>query len=543
MSDKKSFKKDLKIIKNLYGEDMSKFAKENLSIFLETPGLLPEVLINTFSPNKNLYKDLEYEYKLDDFTKYIHSFMCQKNIITETSLSPYDLFREKDYTLYHCHCEEDIQKFKKYYVEDEKLCTFSTHRYDTCHVFFAIRDDALDLDRDSFEYPNRQDEYGTSVISIQFTRGDINLLSIKNRYNHKVVNPDATFSNNLEKINPGLTRSFEKRYGYNINSNFRGFELSSYVKGSDDRFYKYNYEINGNYYTTTNTILSDDIINLDKEKYILCDYFIIDLVNNKISVFDDSIKDSFVDYYTNISKIMVTKDGDNKIVTVYQNDEISYIVLDKENRIIGYKNDYLESVGDNFLYYNNSLVSLSLSNLRRTGDCFLTNNQVLTKLNMDKVEEFGDDCLYSNLELSSINFPNVKSIGDSFMICNNKVEEVNLPLVFDIGNSFFAGNKVISKIKLDNVLRIGDNLLHYNNSLLEINFPNVISIGNDCLFNNKCLERLYLHNCIEIGDNFLCHNFSLNDYDLSSIEKLGKYFIYRHSDDTIKEKVYKKVSA
>ena len=35
MSDKKSFKKDLKVIKNLYGEDFSKFAKENLSVFLE----------------------------------------------------------------------------------------------------------------------------------------------------------------------------------------------------------------------------------------------------------------------------------------------------------------------------------------------------------------------------------------------------------------------------------------------------------------------------------------------------------------------------
>ena len=539
MDNKKGFKKDLKIIKNLYGEDLSKFVKENLSVFLETPGLLSEVLLKTFTPNKNLYNDLVCEYKLDDFTKYIYSFMCRENVVSDSSLSPYELLRQDGYTLYHCHSDEDIQKFRKYYIEDEKLCTFSTNRCHNCHVFFAVRDDALDLDRDSFLYPDRQDSYGTSVISIQFTRGDINLLSIKNRYNHSVVNPDATFSNNLEKIIPGLTRSFEKRYGYNINSNFREFELSSYIKFKDGRYYKYNHEINGIYYTTNNSILSDKINILDREKYILCDYFIIDLVNNKISVFDDRIKDSFIDYYTNISKITVTKDVTNKIVTIYQNDEVSYIILDKENKIIGYKNDYLKSVGDNFLYYNNSLVSLSLSNLRRIENCFLPNNQVLTSLNMNKVESFGNDCLYSNLEISSIDFPCVKSIGDSFMFCNNKVEEVNLPLVFIIGNSFFGSNRVINKVKLDSTLKLGDYFLHYNNSLLEVNLPNVIIIGNDCLFNNQCLERLYLSRCINIGDNLLCHNSSLIQYDLSSLEKMGKYFIYSHSDDSIKEKVYK----
>ena len=54
----------------------------------------------------------------------------------------------------------------------------------------------------------RQDEYGTSVISIQFDRDDTHTLSIKNRYNHKVEKPDATFSNNLNNIVAGLTKSF-----------------------------------------------------------------------------------------------------------------------------------------------------------------------------------------------------------------------------------------------------------------------------------------------------------------------------------------------
>ena len=542
MSEKTSFSKDLRRIKRLYGEDMSKFCKENLSIFLETPGALPQLLVDTFIPNKSLYNDLVKEYKTEDFAKYLHSFLCKQQNIADSDDSPYDLLRKVGYTLYHCHSDEDIQAFRKYYKLDEILCTFNTNRYESCHVFFAVRDDALALKRDDFEYQNRQDRYGTSVISIQFSRGDINLLSIKNRYNHTVINPDATFSNNLENIIPGLTRSFEKRYNFNINSNFRGFELSSYMKGKDSRYYKYNYEINNNYYTTTNEVLNNEVTSFDKEKYILCDYFLIDLVNNKITIIDDRIRDSFVDYYTNISKIEVTRLDDNRVITIYQNDEVSYITINKENKIIGYRNDYLKKVDDNFLYYNDSLLTLSASNLKEVGDCFLCNNNSLTELEISNLEKVGDDFLYSNNSISKIDFKKLKTIGSSFFFCNNLVENIELDHAAIIGNSFFASNRVVKNISLDNVIRIGNEFLFYNNSMLEINIPNVISVGNDFLFNNSVLERLYLPNAEVIGENGLCHNYSLVDYDLSSVKKLGKYFIYNHTDSDMKEKVYKLVA-
>lgn len=84
---------------------------------------------------------------------------------------------------------------------------------DKCHVFFAIKTNVDSIQRKHFLNPERQDEYGTSVISIQFTKDESCTLSIKNRYNHRVINCDATFSNNLDNIIPGLTRSFEKYYG------------------------------------------------------------------------------------------------------------------------------------------------------------------------------------------------------------------------------------------------------------------------------------------------------------------------------------------
>ena len=86
-----------------------------------------------------------------------------------------------------------------------RYCNIGVDKHDyeklnTDYVFFAIKDNCDMLRRENFKNPDRQDEYGVSVISIQFSRGSINHLSIKNRYNHTVDNPDCTFNNNLDNI-------------------------------------------------------------------------------------------------------------------------------------------------------------------------------------------------------------------------------------------------------------------------------------------------------------------------------------------------------
>ena len=137
-----------------------------------------------------------------------------------TDKTPQELLSEAGYELEICETEDDIQKYKRYYAPGEELCTFSGGRLESCYVFFAIKKNIDQIRREDFPRTqhddppaSREDEYGTSVISIQFGRST-NVLSIKNRYNHTVTNPDATFSNNLENIIPGLTDSFQRTYGF-----------------------------------------------------------------------------------------------------------------------------------------------------------------------------------------------------------------------------------------------------------------------------------------------------------------------------------------
>lgn len=56
-------------------------------------------------------------------------------------------------------------------------------------------------------------------------------LSIKNRYNDTVNDPDATFHNDLDNIMIGLTDSFERTYNFNINQKYPSkFYLKNYIK-------------------------------------------------------------------------------------------------------------------------------------------------------------------------------------------------------------------------------------------------------------------------------------------------------------------------
>ena len=300
---------DLKLIKDKYGEKMMHFCRSAFPTILETTGLLYNLLKDHFEFSRFLYEDIENEAAFDMFRKYIYSMLNEEQATVASEKTPKELFEELGYDFYECKTEEEIQRFKIYYKKEEELCTFSGGRLKSCHVFFAVKKDAEIIQRK--DEPKRQDEYGTSVISIQFTKGDTNTLSIKNRYNHTVSNPDATFSNCLETITPGLTDSFEKTYNLNINQNdSRSFELAGYVKANDGKYYKYNYEINNIYYCPNNIIIDNyNVIRTyeEKEKYLVLDYFILDLVTKKIFEYDD-LFDPFTDSIQNIKKIDIIKD-------------------------------------------------------------------------------------------------------------------------------------------------------------------------------------------------------------------------------------------
>ena len=463
---------DLLLIKKKYGEEMMHLCRDLFPTILELNGVLPKILLDSFYPNKMLVKDLILNDLVYDFKNFIYAkynkLYKKDSLFVETDKTPSELLDEAGYILYECKSNKDILKFKKYYYEKEEICTFNENRLFTHHVFFAIKKNAEKILREDFLNPKRQDLYGTSVISIQFTRDKNHTLSIKNRYNHTVKNPDATFSNNLDNIIPGLTNSFSKYYGLKQLNPTYDFLIPNYVL-INDKYYKYNLAVDDTYYCPNNIlIINKEVKKLEKEKYLFLDNSILDLKRHEFIHFQD---DYFKELIGNIKKVEIINDNTRKIVKIVNDKcEETTIILNMNGEITGLKNNYIEDIPDDFLYYNKKIEVLELLNVKKIGNNFLYHNLNLKSLNLENVKEIGNNFLYNNVLLDNI--------------CLDKVER--------IGHNFIWLNKGLESLSLPNLKIVGDNFLYSNETLTSIDLPDLVSNGFSFVFLNDKIKNKVL---------------------------------------------------
>ena len=360
--------KELNRIKKLYGEKFMHLCRRLFPTLLEQEGLLTQILEENFSTNSRTLGEDITEKMEEEFKNFIFSKVDveKEKIEVIVKKTPYELLEEAGYELYECTSEEELQSFKKYYKLGEELCTFGGGRLGRCVVFWAVKKNVDKILRKNFKEPKREDEYGTSVMSIQFIRGENSTVSIKNRYNHTVNSPDATYGNDLDRIAPGLTQSFANllaRRGMKLDSsNIEKLYIPNYVVANDGKYYKYNMEINGIYYCPGNVIIDHgEVKQLESEKEVLMDYFILDKEKKTLRLYDSRFQDSFVDSFENIEKIEMIKNLDKEKQTrlikikIKDSDIPAVIEIDKDNNIVGYENQELKQAGGRFLIGNSKL--------------------------------------------------------------------------------------------------------------------------------------------------------------------------------------------
>ena len=260
--------KELKRIKKIYGERFKNLCRDMFPDILEQEGRLLSILENTFSHNCNsLYQSIVENFLEIDFRDLIYGRQLeiteQKEQVVEENRTPYEILDEVGYNLYECKTEEDIQSYRKYYAPGEVLCTiYNGGRLATRDCFFAVRKDVDKIRRENFTNPDKQDEYSTSVLGIQFTRDEHSAVQIISRYNHTVNNPNCTFCNNLDRLASGLKQSFTnllKERGIDLKQSQLDeelFEIPGYTLAVDGKYYKYNMEIDGEYFCPDNIVIS-----------------------------------------------------------------------------------------------------------------------------------------------------------------------------------------------------------------------------------------------------------------------------------------------
>ncbi len=522
---------ELKIIKKKYGEKMMHFCRDYMATILETDGLLLSLLVNNFAESHELYDDIASQMKENEFKDFLYSLVDVEKDNKEIPFkTPEYLLSEAGYDLYECTSEKDIQSFKKYYAPYEELCTFNGGRLNRCYVFFAVKKNVSEIKREDYPNPQRQDEYGTSVISIQFTRDKSHTLSIKNRYNHHVKNPDCTFSNNLDNIVEGLTESFSKYYNLSQDNISNNFELKGYVKANDGKFYKYNQEHFNIYYCPNNIIIDNfEVQRYDKEKYLVFEYFILDLVRKRIRVYGSKMEDSFPSTLTNIHKIEIKRKEETKEIkfTLQDNSEV-FIILNKDNQIIKLENQNLKEVQDYFLSYVPSLEELNTPNLEKVGNCFLMDNNI-KKIYLPNLQRAGWGFLHDNFSLEELDLPSLEEVGDDFLYFNQTIHKLNLPKLRKVGNCFLYYNRALEELFLPELLEVEDDFLYTNNTLKELSLPKLQRAGRNFLYIGASLKKLSLPSLREVWGNFLDGDTSLEEVDLPLLEEVGPKFLFNNN--------------
>lgn len=530
--------KDLALIKKYYGEKFMHLCRSLFPTILEQEGLLFKTIYNKIAPTKLIYDDVIKD--VQTFQEYINISTGVKPSVLEcldTGKTPEQLLMEKGYVLYpECQTEKDIQQFRKYYKLNETLCTFYGNRLDLCRVWFAVKQNVDEIIRENFPYPSRQDEYGTSVISIQFTRGNVAELSIKNRYNHAVKNPDATFSNNLENIIPGLTQAFQKTYNINLAplSLRNCLDLKKYIVDNFGRYHRtlsycLDYQFAPYYFCENNTVVfNGKVTEYDKNKYILMNNYLVDLSKKTIvDIMNQDSLDSFLSSLGEIEDIKLEKnlEGCKVLVLKVKEGEDVKLTLDKLDQLIEYYNPNVQEIDNNFLNYCKSLQKFDAPNLTKIKDCFLLTNEVLSVFNAPKLEKVGEYCLKNNKGIINLDLPSLEYMDEKFMADNIKAQYINLPKLKVMYEFCFACNRNAKQLNIPKLETMEDYCFNENQKLQELDAPSLKNIGYECFIINNSIKNCNLPNLTTLNDYAFFSNKVMDNFYAPKLKKFGKHVL------------------
>ena len=143
--------------------DNGLFEVPNLDKIVRYAGRNPVPILGFLESFKNIEIDETVEYK-----------------------DPFLLLKSVGYDAFVADTLNKQNSIERYFDQGEELCTFDDFsRFKNYHIIHCVKKGADKLKRADFKEPRREDEYGTSVISIQILKTG-GYISIKNRYNHSV---------------------------------------------------------------------------------------------------------------------------------------------------------------------------------------------------------------------------------------------------------------------------------------------------------------------------------------------------------------------
>ena len=343
-----------------------------------------------------------------------------------TDKNPLELLADAGYDAFVAKTEKQKNSIKKYFRINEQLCTFKDpERHKDYYIIHAIKHGAEKILPS--KTPEREDEYGTSVISIQIAKHG-GFISIKNRYNHSVDNPDATFNNNPDKIIPGLSESLKKYFKVDFYTS--NYPLSDKFIIVKDQIIRFNSEFYNHYIGSDFVVHNSNIIRLNNDYQILLWIFVLNIKTGEVNIvtelygctykYDEGSKE-LNEFFRN-KKIKIEKNPKNKKEKTIYADGIKVAKI-VDGDLTELHMPGVKSVGDYFLSSNTSLQSLSMPDLEQCGYAFLCGNENISTIDVPKLKHIVGPLFNEKLKRQFIILPpeNQKSEKILFRLAINSL--------------------------------------------------------------------------------------------------------------------------
>ncbi len=398
----------------------------------------------------------------------------------------FQLAQKAGYNVIYADTFEKQNSIQDLFAPNEELCTFrDVTRFKNYHIFHLIKEGAEKLNRaDFYGKEEREDEYATSVLSIQIAKQG-GFIKICNRYNHTVENPDNTFYSNPDKIIDGMTLAIEKFIGQRIETG--GIDVPNGYLNFDGCLYKYHLESDNLFFGTDFYIKDNQIHFINKDYQMIVDCFLVDFKENKIKPLHDMSGDGrrvvyFHSTFSHVALILKEMEQGGRLTRTKEND--TDVVLLDGRAILKSKQGkmtYLhltkpiECKGNLFCYHD-SIEEVYLDNLEK----------------MDSIELFA-----------------------SFFSCSN-LKVLSLPKLKEVSSGSIAHLPMLQRLDLKNVEKVGRGCLNYLGRVTSLELPRLKELDSFSLGRNKFMRSIILKNVKELKDETIVYNPLLVNVELSS---------------------------
>ncbi len=495
------------IIKKLKGEAFAQGIRNYDARIFDVPGIQEWV--------RYARRDVE------PLLPFLRSLISKSKTQEISDKSPFELLKQAGYTAFYADTLKKQNSIKKYFSKKEELCTFSDpNRFKRYHIIHCVKEGADKLKRSDFKgHEDRQDEYGTSVISIQILKTG-GFIKICNRYNHTVENPDNTFGSNPDNIILGLSDSLKKHFKVNFSIPYLSkYVLPEYYIIVQNHLIYYTLEKEDMYFGDGVYVDGGEIIPIQKDYQFFMKQYLFDLKAKTVTTFfyeDDKFANILIEEMK--GKNIQRKKNENGFDLLL--DGALFLSFDEDKNVTKARLLKAVSLPDDSFKGERALTFFEAPNLSIIGnDCF--ENTSLNHFFAPNLIRMGAHCFSFGCDFEKLVFENLKSMGESCFF-NIDVKELYFPKLKEIPSHSLRQNNLLEKIYAPKVLRIEEYGIYSNEKLKEVFLPSCKKVGGKSLSYNFDLKVLNLLKLKQAEEGAVSFNLKLKKIYVPKLERVGR---------------------